>query len=377
MKPAIGRQPFPSYNCGFTQINEINMQGNRVMAPEWNQVDAVLLAWPHAQTDWAPWLEHARLTYINVINAVNRYGAGVILLCAPDDIDALQARLPEQAKVLIIPASFNDTWMRDYGFMTCIDSEGNGAPVEFKFNGWGEKFDASEDNLANQRYLASLCQLPLRSSPVVVEGGALEIDSTGHLLTTAQCLLNPKRNGDMDLNSYAEVFTQMLGCNKVTVLHNGHLEGDDTDGHIDTLVRFTPNNGLVIQAAFNRPQDSHYAGLKALCEECEQYLPQHTQYHLPLPYIVDEDGVRLPASYANFLICNDAVLLPIYKQDEDAIAIDVMQSAYPNHVIEPIDCSVLVKQYGSLHCISMQVPTNTLQASVLALLEKGVSIYAQ
>ena len=112
------------------------MQGNRVMAPEWNQVDAVLLAWPHAQTDWAPWLEHARLTYINVINAVNRYGAGVVLLCAPDDIDALQARLPEQAKVLIIPASFNDTWMRDYGFMTCIDSEGNGAPVEFKFYGW-------------------------------------------------------------------------------------------------------------------------------------------------------------------------------------------------------------------------------------------------
>ena len=351
------------------------MQGNRTMAPEWHQVDAVMLAWPHAQTDWSPWLEEARQTYLNVIAAVNRNDAGVILLCAPDDVDDLVTRLAENARVLVIPASYNDTWMRDYGFLTCKDSDGQGAPVEFRFNGWGNKFDATEDNLANQRYLAALCNAVLRSSPVVAEGGALEIDEHGHLLSTAKCLLNPERNGDMTLSAYEDAFKDMLGCSKVTVLQHGHLEGDDTDGHIDTLVRFTPHQGLVIQACNNRPLDSHYEGLKALCDECALELPEHQQFHLPLPFIENEDGDRLPASYANYLICNNAILLPVYGQVEDAEAIEVVKKAHPNYSVEPIDCSVLVKQYGSLHCISMQVPCNTFKPDVVQQLNKGVSRY--
>lgn len=352
------------------------MLGNRTMAPEWHDIDAVMLAWPHAKTDWAPWLDDARATYINVVSAVNRNNAGVIMLCAPEDVESLKALLPENAKVLIIPASYNDTWMRDYGFITCKDADGKGSPVEFRFNGWGNKFDASEDNLANQRYLAALCKAVLRSSPVVAEGGALEIDEEGHLLSTAQCLLNPERNDDMSLSAYADAFKDMLGCRKVTVLQHGHLEGDDTDGHIDTLVRFTPNKGLVIQACNNRPHDSHYEGLKALCDECALELPEHAQFHLPLPYIENEEGDRLPASYANYLICNNAILLPVYGEHEDAEAIQVVQKAHPNHIVEPIDCSVLVKQYGSLHCISMQVPTNTLKESIIATLDKGVTLHA-
>ena len=352
------------------------MQGNRTMAPEWCDIDAVMLAWPHAQTDWAPWLDAARATYIDVISAVNRNSAGVILLCAPDDIENVKALLPENAKVLIIPAIYNDTWMRDYGFITCKDADGNGSPVEFRFNGWGNKFNASDDNLANQRYLAALCNAVLRSSPVVAEGGALEIDEEGHLLSTAQCLLNPERNDDMSLSAYADAFKDMLGCRKVTVLQHGHLEGDDTDGHIDTLVRFTPDKGLVIQACNNRPHDSHYEGLKALCDECALELPEHAQFHLPLPHIENEEGDRLPASYANYLICNNAILLPVYGEHEDAEAIRVVQKAHPNHIVEPIDCSVLVKQYGSLHCISMQVPTNTLKESIIATLDKGVTLHA-
>ena len=352
------------------------MLGNRTMAPEWHDIDAVMLAWPHAKTDWAPWLDDARATYINVVSAVNRNNAGVIMLCAPEDIESLKALLPENTKVLIIPATYNDTWMRDYGFITCKDADGNGSPVEFRFNGWGNKFDASEDNLANQRYLASLCNAVLRSSPVVAEGGALEIDEEGHLLSTAQCLLNPERNGDMSLSAYADAFKDMLGCKKVTVLQHGHLEGDDTDGHIDTLVRFTPDKGLVIQASNNRPHDSHFEGLKALCDECALELPEHAQFHLPLPHIENEEGDRLPASYANYLICNNAILLPVYGEHEDAEAIDIVQKAHPNHTVEPIDCSVLVKQYGSLHCISMQVPTNTLKDSIIATLNKGVTLHA-
>ena len=354
------------------------MHASRALLPEWVSTDAIMLAWPHMNTDWAPWLAEARTTYVNAIAAINRYHAGVILLCAPEDIQDVKSRLAENARVLIIPASFNDTWMRDYGFLTCGAPNSDdtvGMPVEFRFNGWGEKFDAGQDNLANQRYLSQLCQAPMRSSPIVLEGGALEIDQYGHLLTTSHCLLNPKRNGDMPLARYIEVFEEMLGCKRVTVLTNGQLEGDDTDGHIDTLVRFTPDNALVIQAAENRPDDTHYAGLKALCEECAEQLPEHQQFRLPLPEMYNDEGQRLPASYANFLICNRAVLLPVYGQPEDSQAIDVIQRAFPDHIIEPIDCSVLVRQFGSLHCISMQVPVNTLKSEVLGALHQGVTFY--
>jgi len=202
------------------------------------------------------------------------------------------------------------------------------------------------------------------------------MDEDGHVLSAATCLLNPERNGDMSLSAYEDAFKDMLGCSKVTILQHGHLEGDDTDGHIDTLVRFTPNKGLVIQACNNRPNDSHFEGLKALCDECALELPEHEQFHLPLPNIVNDEGDRLPASYANYLICNNAILLPVYGEEEDAEAIETVQRAHPNHIVEPIDCSVLVRQYGSLHCISMQVPTNTLKDSIITTLKKGVSLHA-
>ncbi len=352
------------------------MQGSRTMKPEWHDSDAIMLAWPHAQTDWSEWLEEARETYLNVISAVNRYNAGVILLCAPADVDDLKSRISPSANVMIVEALFNDTWMRDYGFITCTDSEGNGHPTEFRFNGWGNKFNAQDDNLVNQRYLAALCQSVMRSSPIVAEGGALEINDEGHLLSTSQCLLNPERNGDLSLAAYEGIFCEMLGASKVTILEHGHLEGDDTDGHIDTLVRFTPDTGLVIQACENRPNDSHFDALNALCNECAERLPEYQQYRLPLPYIVSDDGDRLPASYANYLICNGAILLPIYGEDEDREAISVIQKAFPTYIVEPIDCRVLVKQYGSLHCISMQVPKNTLKSVIIENLKKGVSLYA-
>lgn len=343
------------------------------MLPEWAQLDAVILAWPHANTDWAPWLEQARATYRTIISAINKQGVSVILLTDKTDIDSLKRTLNAQAKVALVEATFNDTWVRDYGFITCADEKGIGHPVEFQFNGWGQKFNASDDNQVNQKTLATLCDKPISSSNIVAEGGALEIDQHRHLLTTAQCLLNPARNGDLSLAQYEAEFRSVLGCEKVTVLHHGHLEGDDTDGHIDTLVRFTPDGGLVIQAAYNREEDSHYEGLNALCMECAEKLPEHKQFHLPLPYILNEDGDRLPASYANYLICNGAILLPVYNQPEDAEAIEVVKSAYPEFDVVPIDCSVLVRQYGSLHCISMQVPVNTLNQPTLNLLKQGVS----
>jgi agmatine/peptidylarginine deiminase len=275
---------------------------------------------------------------------------------------------------LLVAAQFNDTWIRDYGFLSCA----NGAelqPIEFVFNGWGQKFDATKDNQVNQNVLSQLCQQPIKSIDLVVEGGALEIDQYGTLLSTEFCLTNPMRNGNKPVVSYQQDFKQFLGAKQSLVLRNGHLDGDDTDGHIDTLVRFTPDNGLVVQSAFNRPNDSHFGGLAALVKECTQLFLTHDIFELPLPHILNVDGERLPASYANFLISNQHILCPIYQQAEDQLAMQIIQDAYPQFTIVPINCLPLVQQYGSLHCISMQIPCGILKPEVLQCFTNGVSVY--
>lgn len=348
------------------------MTNSMQLLPEWATQEAVILAWPDLATDWHPWLSNVRQVYLNIIQALNAANIPVLLLIKEVEIAYCKSLLPSNARVLLIAAKYNDTWVRDYGFLSCQSEQGM-HPVEFTFNGWGEKFDAAQDNQVNRQYLAPLCQLPLVTIDLVAEGGALEIDQSGHLLSTQFCLSNPKRNGDLSFARYTEIFKQNLGASKVSIFEHGHLEGDDTDGHIDTLVRFTPDNGLVIQSAFNRPEDGHFAGLAALVAECKAALPQHQIFELPLPEIYNPEGDRLPASYANYLICNQQILCPVYQQPEDELAISIMQQAYADFKIVPINCLPLVQQFGSLHCISMQVPQNTLKTEIVRRLNAGVS----
>lgn len=344
------------------------------LLPEWAAVDAVILAWPHADTDWGPWLNKACQTYIELILAINTANAGVVLLCREDELGDIKSLLPDTANVLLVIAEYNDTWARDYAFLT-VEKDGVREPIEFNFNGWGNKFDARLDNQVNHKYLGRMCRNSIKSIDLVCEGGALEIDANGRLLSTAFCLSNPERNGNMPEGDYHALFSQHLGASEIIILQNGHLEGDDTDGHIDTLVRFTPARGLVIQSAFNVPQDSHFRGLHALVEECRERLPEHRIFELPLPTVVDEHNQRLPASYANFLICNDTILCPTYGQPEDQLALAVIAQAYPSFKIVAIDCATIVKQYGSLHCLTMQVPCNTLKPEILSRFAHGVTVY--
>ena len=342
------------------------------LLPEWAEQEAVILAWPHKYTDWVDNLVQVQETYLAIVTAINNANAIVILLCPEDEIEHAQALLAPHHKVLIFTVNYNDTWVRDYGFLTVSDNLAN-YPVSFTFNGWGQKFDAQLDNQVNQS-LAKLCRHTLLINPTVLEGGALEIDENQHLLTTASCLYNPKRNGRMTKQQYETVFAEYLGAKTVTIFNHGHLEGDDTDGHIDTLARFTPLMGIVLQGADNSPLDPHFAELFKLQYEVSQALPEHKIYSLPLPFLVNENGERLPASYANYLILNRHILLPIYQVSEDDIAIDIIQSAYPNYTIVPIECTSLVQQNGSLHCITMQVPTNTIKQEFIELAQAGVSI---
>lgn len=350
------------------------MTDNYRLLPEWTQQDAVMLVWPDKNTDWQPWLNDVQNVYLTIIESLNQAKTNVVLLVRDSEIKNCLSKLIKSSQVLIISADYNDTWIRDYGFLSCANGDGLRL-MEFVFNGWGQKFEASKDNGINQKVLSQLCLQPIESVDRVVEGGALEIDQDGTLLSTEFCLTNPQRNGDKSIVSYQQDFAQFLGAKQSIILQNGHLEGDDTDGHIDTLVRFTPDKGLVIQSAFNRPDDSHFDGLDALVKECRQVLPTHQIFELPLPHILNSQGDRLPASYANFLISNQHILCPIYQQEEDKLAMQMMQSAYPEFTIVPINCLPLVQQFGSLHCISMQIPCGILKPEILQSLANGVSVY--
>lgn len=352
------------------------MTDNYQLLPEWAQQEAVILAWPDKNTDWQPWLHDVQSVYLTIIESLNQANTRVILLVRNDEINNCRGKLKKLRHVLIVSADYNDTWIRDYGFLGCASDSGLQA-VEFVFNGWGQKFDASKDNKINQNVLSRLCQRPIKSINLVVEGGAIEIDQNGLLLSTELCLTNPKRNSYKSINSYKKDFEQFLGAKHSLFLQNGHLDGDDTDGHIDTLVRFTPNSGLVIQSAFNRPDDSHFEGLSELVKECQKNMPTHQIFELPLPFIINSQGVRLPASYANFLISNQYILCPIYQQTEDKLAIQVIRKAYPEFTIVPINCLPLIQQFGSLHCISMQIPCGILKPEVLQLFNNGVTVYDQ
>lgn len=348
------------------------------LLPEWHPQEAVLMAWPDKLTDWNPWLEEVRETYLKIIQVLNNNETPVLLLIRENEIEILCELISQCSpqhidKLLLIPAQYNDTWLRDYGFLSCLSDQGIQA-LDFTFNGWGNKFNAQKDNLANQQIFNKLLRNPLKSFEFVLEGGAVEIDTDGHLLSTQLCLSNPERNGDWDADKHQQIFTELLGARKVSILQNGHLDGDDTDGHIDTLVRFTPNNGLVIQSCFNRPKDDHFAGLTALKQECDELLSPTQIFELPLPYILNSESERLPASYANYLINNNEILAPIYGEAEDNTAIDVLKAAYPNFKITPIDCRDLIQQFGSLHCITMQVPCGTFKTDIIQLATSGINI---
>ncbi|GBL05011.1 agmatine deiminase family protein [Glaciecola sp. KUL10] len=347
--------------------------GLLTLLPEWAEQEAVILAWPHKDTDWKDNLDDARACYVKLIYAINDAGAAVILLCPSEEVGLVRSVVSMQAKVLIVEAEYNDTWARDFTFLSCETANGN-TPVNFIFNGWGQKFDAAKDNQINQTVLAPLCQRTMVNIDTVLEGGAIEIDQNQHLLSTTSCLLNPQRNGKMSLEEYRSLFANFLGSQHVTIFEDGHLEGDDTDGHIDTLVRFTPLHSIVIQGCFNRPNDNHFGDLFKLKYACEQSFPTHQIFELPLPYLLNDKGERLPASYANFLICNRHILFPVYQQPEDQEALEIIEKAFPNHKIQAIDCSTLVQQYGSLHCVTMQVPIDTLKTEVINRAKQGVSV---
>ncbi len=333
---------------------------------EWEPQSAVLIAWPHADTDWAGRLDGVEDTYIALVAAITRFQP-VVACVADADVEAYaRARLSsarvDMERVRFIEAGYDDTWLRDSGPITLRGPDGFRL-LDFRFTGWGGKFEASRDDalVGTLEDLELFARSERQEIDFALEGGAIDTDGAGTLLTTWTCL--HERHPELDRDTLGERLATWLRQDRVLWLDHGYLEGDDTDAHVDTLARFAAPDAIVYQAC-DDPDDSHHAELAAMASELAALrTAEGRPYRLfPLPWarpVIDE-GRRLAASYANFLIINGAVLMPAYGDEADAAAAEVLARAFPDREIVPVPCRPLIWQNGSLHCITMQLPDGLL-----------------
>ena len=332
----------------------INKKAYRLPA-EWEPQSGVMLTWPHANTDWAPMLSEVRKTY-----------------------DEMSYEIRRREALLLVGAPSNDTWARDHGFISITPNpshvgEGNNFSqtgenllLDFCFNGWGEKFPADLDNAINRRLYdeGSVKGEYVDHLDFVLEGGSIESDGKGTIFTTSCCLLAPHRNQPLTREQIEERLKEYLYADRVLWIDHGHLTGDDTDGHIDTLVRIAPDDTL-LYIGCDDPKDEQYEELRLMEEQLRTFRTTDGKSYrlkrLPLPRPIFDNGERLPATYANFLVINGAVLCPTYAQpDLDAEALRIIGETFPDREIVGIDCRSLIKQHGSLHCCTMQFPEHIL-----------------
>lgn len=341
---------------------------------EWESQSAVLIAWPHAETDWAERLGEVEDTYVALVAAITRFEP-VVICVADDDIETyaemrLRSNRVDMERVRFVTTEYDDTWLRDSGPITLKRADGGFRLLDFRFTGWGGKFEASRDDrlvgtLAGNGLFA---RADVQSIDFALEGGAIDTDGAGTLLTTWKCL--HERHPQLAREELSARLAGWLAQQRVLWLDHGYLEGDDTDAHVDTLARFASPDSIVFQAC-DDAGDSHHAELTAMGEELAALRTADDRpYRLfPLPWaqpIIDE-GRRLAASYANFLIVDGAVLMPAYgitpdERATDDAARDVLAAAFPGREIVQVPCRPLIWQNGSLHCITMQLPAGLLAA---------------
>ena len=335
------------------------------MLPEWAQQRGLLLTWPHAQGTWHSHLEAAEACFTDIA----RYASvrvTVLVAC----LDAahresirvrLQAAQVDMQAVRLYIAASDDSWARDHGPITVAAGDGHQL-LDFRFNGWGGKYPAAQDDALTTELWrqGAFGDTPLHHPPLVVEGGALETEGQGTLLATRRSLLTETRNPGLAQTEIEAVLNRLLGIQRFAWLEHGWLAGDDTDGHIDMLARFC-DAATIAHITCNDPADAHDAPLQAMQQEL-QSLTRHDgkPYRLiglPLPAPqFDTAGGRLPLSYANFLILNDAVLVPGYGDPLDHEVLDRLRAGFPGHTLISVDCRALAQQYGSLHCATLQLP---------------------
>lgn len=330
------------------------------LPPEWAAQRCVMLTWPHDRGDWHDGLEAVEQTFVAMASAIGRFQRLLIACRDENHRDHVASLLPDSNSFDLGIAPSNDVWVRDHGPISVI-RDGTATLLDFQFNGWGGKYPAELDNaltatLARQGHFRWAEHEPVSS---VFEGGSIDCDGNGTLLTTSRCLLDPSRNGRTTRATVEQQLLDWFACDRIHWIENGHLDGDDTDGHVDMLARFAPGD-VILYTACDDPEDSHAADLGAMATELTQLRTRNNKPYtlLPLPWPEARyvDDQRLPLSYANFLVINGGVLVPCYEQPGDTLAMRLIGEAFPDREIIPIPALPLVRQHGSVHCASMQIP---------------------
>lgn len=332
---------------------------NKIRLPaEWEQQSFLQLTFPHENSDWKYMLEEVSQCFAEIISVASRF-QDVLVVC--DDVERVKSFFVSTENIWFVKAESNDTWARDHGGITVLEN-GQAVVHDYIFNGWGNKFEAGLDNQITKKLVEKgvFQNGRLESFNLVLEGGSVESDGKGTILTTSECLLSKNRNEHLSKKQIEQILNDHFGAEKVLWLNHGYLAGDDTDSHIDTLARFCDENTIAYVGCSN-PGDEHYGALRKMKNELQQFTNRKGNpwqlVELPLPDpCFDSEGNRLPATYANFTIINGAVLVPVYGVPQDAEALKILQKCFPKKEIIDVNCRVLIGQHGSLHCVTMQYP---------------------
>jgi len=334
----------------------------RRLPAEWEKQKLVLMSFPHEDTDWhnaenEADLKAALSPFIRIAQAI-AYGEAVYIIC--NDKTKIANMFCSTRNLTFIEIPTNDTWIRDYGYIS-IKEEGENKLLDFTFDGWGGKFEAALDNTVNQHLHQKgyMGVTALDKINFVLEGGSIESDGEGTILTTSACLCNPNRNAGLSKKEVEATLGKTLGTQRVLWLDHGYLAGDDTDSHVDTLARFI-NKETITYVKCDDSEDEHYEALQKMEAQLKTFTQENGKPYklIALPMtnaIYSEEGERLPATYANFLISNDALIYPTYNDKNDKNIGEIFKDLFPDKEVIPVNCLKLIEQGGSLHCSTMQI----------------------
>lgn len=357
-------------HCFMTETNRTKY----FLPAEWYEQSGVQLTWPHEDTDWRPYLDEITEVCLNLVRIVARHEKVLVAARDADKVRRLIESLTDEdvrGNIRVYQCENNDTWARDHSFITLVSErdggEGSFRLLDFRFNGWGRKFPADKDNRINASLYdaGAFNGVRVDNDDFVLEGGSVESDGRGTIFTTSMCLLAPNRNQPMTREKIEQRLMSELCADRVVWLDHGSLTGDDTDGHIDTTVRTAPDDTLVYTGC-DDSGDGQYEDFRMLEEQLRGLRTADGQPYrllrLPMPDAVYYDGERLPATYANFLVINGAVIVPEYGQPEkDAEARRVIAEAFPGRETIGVNALAVVRQHGSLHCLTMQFPKGCMR----------------
>jgi agmatine deiminase len=333
------------------------------MPAEWEPHEATWLAWPHNQDHWPGNFQPIPHVYCEIIRALVL--SEKVYVCVNDAaMENSASELLERSNVALENVRFfqiptDASWSRDHGPIFVRDENENLIATDWIFNAWGGKYPPWDRDDAVPQHVARILELPLVQPGIVLEGGSIDVNGKGTILTTEQCLLNPNRNPHLRRNQIEQYLQQYLGVTNILWLKEG-IVGDDTDGHVDDIARFVNARTVVCELEENNT-DANCEILKRSFDNLKKMRDQDGAplevIAIPMPDAVMHEGIRLPASYANFYIANRVVIVPTFRCKKDDDAIRILSGLFPNHKVIGIDCVDLVWGLGTLHCSTQQQPS--------------------